>query len=217
MSSRRNSGCEGLASSRSCGGGEYSEHVAEQREAANGDDHGQQGSAEGGTADLEQPGHVVASEQPKDSDHGELGRRDGNSRLYEALLTLALSNSQHSGEAAQEDVDRRRERCAVDHSRHHREQCQDHRRDAGVQQQRQQHAGGRGRDEIRQPGSPTGQLLRQHGDNENGADQDQRPAAVPVLRAEPPQPAEQQRRRQHRDEDPGPRLAPVHARRVKAK
>ncbi len=136
------------------------------------------------------------------------GRRDREARLDEVVLLLALSNRDQTGEAAHGDVRRRLEGGPARETGQEGHQGRDDHAETRVEQQRQEHAGRGGGHDVGQPGAAGRDLHRQDGDDEDQHDQEERAVAMPVLGPEPPQPAEQDRRGQSREEQPARRGAP---------
>ena len=101
---------------------------------------------------LEQAAGVVEAEQRERRDDEDVGDRDREARPDEDLESVAATDRDDAGEAADEDVRRELELVVglVHRPAEERDDDRDHRRDAGVEQDREEHPGGGGRDDERQ-------------------------------------------------------------------
>ena len=102
----------------------------------------------------EQPVDVVESEQGERRDDEDVGDRDDEARLDEDLEPVAAADRDDAGQPADEDVRRELELAAglVHRPAEQRDHDRDDRRDAGVEQDREQDADGGGRNDERRPG-----------------------------------------------------------------
>ena len=171
--------------------GQDSEHRPEDGERADGGDPRAGPRRHRRERELQDATQVACAEQREDGDDERVDDEHGYRGLEEDLQPVALSNADGPGHPAQEDVGRVLERCAVDRPTDEGDERHHDRRYRGINKHRQEHRDGRRGQEERQ-GWPTGRDLERQGcADDQQTDQDQDVVAMPQLRAEAPDPAEE--------------------------
>ncbi len=201
MSSRRSSGWDGFASSSSWNTVTMPNSEPSTAKLPTAATDEPPADTRRGAQQLQQPGDIAIAEQGE-RDHDQRAHDEhGRSGLDEHRQPVTAAHRDDPGDAAEQDVHRQLETRAVDGSGEDREQGHHHQRGAAVEQNRHQHAHGRERQRVGQPGATGGELDRDHRDQQQHRQQEQDVVAVPELASEPPRPGQQQPDDHHRQDD----------------
>ena len=154
--------------------------------------------------ELEQALGVVQPEQRERRDDEDVRDRDREARLDEDLEPVAATDRDDPGEAADEDVGRVLQLVArVGHRpAEDGDDDRDQRRDAGVEEDRQQHPGRGRRDDEREARAAGRRLQQDRRADDDQGDEQHRVRPVPQLAPEPPDPGEAEGDDEDREEEP---------------